>query len=250
MEIRADYPRADFLIHLARAGHLMLSTDADTRITALDDDEPVGFLVARGGLVRLLFVLPQHRRKRVGGHLLNALRKQSSGPLVTVPVGWELAEFFLTCGWTPDEPEEILFRRDLRHLPRLLPIQGYQIRSYAPEDEPEWHRFTRTILPNGVPPPDPEHHLAFLALEGSTAVGTVVTDPHKGMLLWLAVHPQHRRKGVAEALTLLALYGLQAHDHPLALASIRPAFEPALELLRKLGFELHEPRVIFRSEGG
>ena len=61
------------------------------------------------------------------------------------------------------------------------------------------------------------------------------------------VAPEHQGKGVGAALLLISLYGLQAQGLPRALVRVRPENQAALELLRKFGFEMHEPRVIFRS---
>ena len=205
----------------ARAGHLAMCHDEDKRLVALLDDVPVGFLVCRKGQLHTLFVAMAHRRRGVGGALVRALAKVHEGPVVSPPVDWALAEFFITQGWLPEEPKEIFFGRLLDELPPLMPVQGYRVAAA------------------GNP------HMFFAETYAGKA-GIVETDP-EGWVNRLEVAPEHQGKGVGAALLLISLYGLQAQGLPRALVRVRPENQAALELLRKFGFEMHEPRVIFRS---
>ena len=52
----------------------------------------------------------------------------------------------------------------------------------------------------------------------------------------VAVHPDHRRKGIAEALVLALCADLKARDNVCLTLEVRASNEPAKALYEKLGF--------------
>ena len=80
----------------------------------------------------------------------------------------------------------------------------------APEDIPRWMEFTALVI-DGFPRLDGPSHLeqvrqhiqrreALIMRDGSTLIGAAAFSRRAGRIDFLAVHPQYRRYGVAEAL--------------------------------------------------
>ena len=86
-----------------------------------------------------------------------------------------------------------------------------------------------------------ENELSFwlVALEGERVAGYVGSQTVMGEtdMMNVAVHPDYRRKGIAEALILALLEGLKARgSHSLTL-EVRASNAPAIALYQKLGFQ-------------
>ena len=87
-----------------------------------------------------------------------------------------------------------------------------------------------------------DNHLAYwlVALEGDTVAGYIgsQTVMEETDMMNVAVHPDHRRKGIAEALVNALVEALKERgSHSLTL-EVRASNEPAQKLYEKLGFVL------------
>ena len=80
--------------------------------------------------------------------------------------------------------------------------------------------------------------LWFVALEGEKVVGyvgsqTVIDETD---MMNIAVHPDHRRKGIAQALVEALETCLRNRDSKMLLLEVRDSNAPAITLYEKLGF--------------
>ena len=78
----------------------------------------------------------------------------------------------------------------------------------------------------------------LVALEGETLVGYVGSQSVLGEsdMMNIAVHPEHRRKGVAEALVTSLVAELSVRGNHSLMLEVRPSNTPAVTLYEKLGF--------------
>lgn len=78
----------------------------------------------------------------------------------------------------------------------------------------------------------------LVALEGEQVLGYIGSQSVLGQsdMMNVAVHPDHRRKGIAEALILALCQDLQAQGNQCILLEVRASNAPAIALYEKLGF--------------
>ena len=78
----------------------------------------------------------------------------------------------------------------------------------------------------------------LVAVENGEVVGYVGSQSVLGEsdMMNVAVHPDHRRKGVAEALVLALAKDLKERDNVCLTLEVRVSNEPAIALYEKLGF--------------
>jgi ribosomal-protein-alanine N-acetyltransferase len=78
----------------------------------------------------------------------------------------------------------------------------------------------------------------LVAMEGDTLVGYVGSQSVLGEsdMMNIAVHPEHRRKGIAEALVISLVTELTARGNHSLMLEVRPSNTPAITLYEKLGF--------------
>ena len=78
----------------------------------------------------------------------------------------------------------------------------------------------------------------LVAMEGETLVGYVGSQSVLGEsdMMNIAVHPEHRRKGVAEALVNALVAELSARGNYCLSLEVRVSNAPAIALYEKLGF--------------
>ena len=78
----------------------------------------------------------------------------------------------------------------------------------------------------------------LVAMEEDVLVGYVGSQSVLGEsdMMNIAVHPEHRRKGIAEALVTSLVSELSARGNHSLLLEVRPSNEPAIALYEKLGF--------------
>ena len=78
----------------------------------------------------------------------------------------------------------------------------------------------------------------LVAMEGKTLVGYVGSQSVLGEsdMMNIAVHPEHRRKGVAEALVTALVAELSARGNHCLFLEVRVTNAPAIALYEKLGF--------------
>jgi ribosomal protein S18 acetylase RimI-like enzyme len=95
---------------------------------------------------------------------------------------------------------------------RLAKEKMTNIRSYDPTDEEDVVALWREVFPDAPAYNDPhadirsklqvQPELFFVALDEGCLVGTAMAgfDGHRGWVYYVAVHPDHRRKGIGTAL--------------------------------------------------
>ena len=78
----------------------------------------------------------------------------------------------------------------------------------------------------------------LVAIEGGEVAGYIGSQSVLGEsdMMNVAVHPDHRRKGIAEALVLALCADLKARDNVCLTLEVRASNEPAKALYEKLGF--------------
>ena len=78
----------------------------------------------------------------------------------------------------------------------------------------------------------------LVAMEGDTLVGYVGSQSVLGEsdMMNIAVHPEYRRKGIAEALVLALVDGLSGRGNHSLMLEVRVSNDPAIALYEKLGF--------------
>ena len=78
----------------------------------------------------------------------------------------------------------------------------------------------------------------LVAMEGDTLVGYVGSQSVLGEsdMMNIAVRPEHRRKGIAEALVLALVAGLSEKGNHSLMLEVRVSNDPAIALYEKLGF--------------
>lgn len=78
----------------------------------------------------------------------------------------------------------------------------------------------------------------LVAVENGEVVGYIGSQSVLGEsdVMNVAVHPDHRRKGVAEALVLALAKDLKERDNVCLTLEVRVSNEPAIALYEKLGF--------------
>ena len=85
-----------------------------------------------------------------------------------------------------------------------------------------------------------ENKLAFwlVAVEDDQVVGYIGSQPvmDESDMMNVAVHPEHRRKGIAEALIAALSDGLKAQGNVCLTLEVRASNAPAIALYDKLGF--------------
>lgn len=89
------------------------------------------------------------------------------------------------------------------------------------------HSLSHTLVA-GPPPPQPWQVWAYLIY------WVVAEEMH---ILNLAVHPQHRRRGLARRLLTGAMTHARALGAQVAWLEVRPSNDPALSLYRSFGFK-------------
>lgn len=147
----------------------------------------------------------------------------------------------------------------LPHLPPDEPASipsGYTLRSFVSGDEGSWaalQESTGVYGPTDWPAlfrrefgDDVGLHAArmVVATTANDVVGVAAgwlpgrgAAPGQGRIHWVAVHPDHQRRGIGRALVVEALWRLHASDHQSAYLTTGADNLPAIALYRTLGFE-------------
>ncbi len=139
----------------------------------------------------------------------------------------------------------------------------YQIRTYREGDEEEWadcinrafstvrepkHYTARRIRNEWVNTPNFMPGGTFFAIHKGKMVGTFMAwrqvdeGPKRGRLHWLGVVPEHRRRGLAKALTVKVLNYLLSQDLTSIFLVTGYSLEVAMEMYRGFGF-VEAPRL-------
>lgn len=252
-------------------------------VLAFDGPAPAGVCVTafkpgeREAALRFLGVLPEHRRADVAGRLLAQAEKvafrNGYGSLRTAasiasdnkaPV--RLLE---RSGWKPEFGASLRMWRELKHLPEAKPPAGYGIRTYETGDDAAFVRIKNAaFLSENVggrawtvadfekeyldsPYFSPERVL-FAVCNGepvgtTTAWSATYRGREVGLIHWVAVVPEHRKKGLGLVLNVRALHRLKALGYGEATLNTSERLESAVRLYHRLGFEVVVRRAHYRK---
>lgn len=126
------------------------------------------------------------------------------------------------------------------------------IRPYVETDERAVAALWRLVFPDTSPWNHPEtdiqrklavqRDLFLVATVGDDLVGTAMAgyDGHRGWVYYLAVHPEHRRRGIGSALLSRAEQGLASIGCPKLNLQVRDGNEEVIAFYRKLGYQVEE----------
>ncbi len=137
---------------------------------------------------------------------------------------------------------------------------GYRFRQFNAGDEQTWTRIQRAAEPLitvtdelfanqfGSRPEALPSRMVFIETEGGEAIGTTTawwenegrnparqSEPGRGRIHWVAVHPDHQRRGLSKPLVAHALKRL-AQDHESAMLDTSSSRAWALKVYLDLGF--------------
>jgi hypothetical protein len=127
-----------------------------------------------------------------------------------------------------------------------------KVRSYTDEDQPAvvdlWRRVFPDAPSHNVPEMDVgrkmrvQPELFLVALEGSRLVGTAMSgfDGHRGWVYYLAVLPEHRRRGVGRALMRRVEAELATRGCPKINLQVRSTNRQAVSFYRHLGYQVED----------
>ena len=162
----------------------------------------------------------------------------------------------------------IPFYHTIMRCDRILPMEiklpeGYTIRTYQPGDEDAWAALMCSVGEQTSPVDAKaefiQRYLAnetlteriFFAVDREgTVVGTAIAwDDGLRVLHWLAVHPEHQRKGLGKALCQTALRLFRREDNSLPVyLHTQPWSWKAILLYISLGFKLQPTDTIYAYE--
>ena len=129
---------------------------------------------------------------------------------------------------------------------------AHSIRPFAAEDETAIIALWEIVFPNEAPWNDPRDMIArkkrvqpelfFVATDGASVTGTVIAgfDGVRGWIHHLAVHPDHRRKGLASELMRRAEAGLKSLGCAKLNLQVRSTNLGVIEFYRSLGFDVED----------
>jgi ribosomal protein S18 acetylase RimI-like enzyme len=127
-----------------------------------------------------------------------------------------------------------------------------KIRDYHYSDEKDvvtlWHRVFPDAPPHNIPEADIRRKLGIqpelflVALEGSKLVGTAMGgyDGHRGWVYYLAVCPEHRRRGIGRALMQHLELKLTRMGCPKLNLQVRAANSQAQSFYQHLGYRVED----------
>lgn len=259
----------------------MQTVDPNTLVVAIHRETPVGLCAVKipekrtiAGL-RLLGVLPDWRRQGIGrileAHAVTLARRHRCTTIRTEAVldGRNKAGicFFEQLGWTPSlEVAGLRMWRDLLNLPPIdLPV-GYTIRTYQSGDDEAFVRIINGAFPDGwgytnkqfqegyLASPHFQPDRIFFSVYREECVGTATAwaghheGRETGQLHWVAVLPQHQRKGVAKALCVRTLHKLKEIGYRDVVLGTMEILQPAIRLYHRLGFtDLYHHHIIYEK---
>ncbi len=241
---------------VARSGDRIRAVAA---MTTADDMARVGvFCVHR-----------RYRRRGIGTLLLHRVAQIAKGMgsrrLMMTGVDLRKADavgFLDNAGFRLDR-DGVRMEWSARPLPEAIIPQGYELRTYQPGDEVEWANLINEaydttpnktdytagkVLEKWVNTPYFMADGAYLVTHGGGMVGCFMAwrqvdeGPKRGRLHWLAVHPDHRRKGIAKFLTITVIRHLQTKGLTSIFLDTGYNLKAAMKMYRALGF-VETPRL-------
>ena len=252
-------------------------------VLAFDGPAPAGVCVTafkpgeREAALRFLGVLPRRRRSGLGRRLLEEVEK------VAFRNGYEslrtaesiasdnlaAAGLLERAGWKPEFGASLRMWRELKHLPEAKPPAGYRIRTYETGDDAAFVRiknaaflsenaggrawtvadFEKEYLDSPYFSPE---RVLFAVCKGepvgtTTAWSATYRRREVGLIHWVAVVPEHRKKGLGWVLNVRALHRLKALGYGEATLNTSETLESAVRLYHRLGFEVVVRRAHYRK---
>ncbi|MDE3001240.1 MAG: GNAT family N-acetyltransferase [Gemmatimonadota bacterium] len=172
-------------------------------------------------------------------------------------------------GWKPVFGASLKMWRELKDLPDAKPPAGYRVRTYRPGDDTAFVRIKNAAFMSenagGRAWTEADFEKEYLnspyfypervlfAVFGDEPVGTTTawtaTNRGKdvGLIHWVAVVPEHRKKGLGWVLNVRALHKLKALGYGEAILNTSETLEPAVRLYRRLGFEVVLRRAVYEK---
>jgi ribosomal protein S18 acetylase RimI-like enzyme len=126
------------------------------------------------------------------------------------------------------------------------------IRPYTEHDQESVAALWRRVFPDAPPWNHPEtdirrklsvqRELFLVAILGSQLVGTAMAgfDGHRGWVYYVAVSPEHRRKGIGRALMSWVEGDLAKMGCPKLNLQVRASNPNAVSFYKRLGYEVEE----------
>ncbi len=172
-------------------------------------------------------------------------------------------------GWKPVFGASLRMWRELKDLPDADVPAGYRIRTYETGDGTAFVRIKNAAFMSEnaggrawtatdfekeylhSPHFDPKRVL--FAVFGEEPVGTTTawTATYRGrevgLIHWVAVVPEHRKKGLGWLLNVRALHKLKALGYREATLNTSETLESAVRLYRRLGFEVVLRRAVYEK---
>ncbi len=148
----------------------------------------------------------------------------------------------------------IMVREDMKNIPQYPLPDGYRMRLYRPGDKDTWVRLQRVSdsRPNageiferafGADVSALEQRCYFLTAPDGCDVGTITAwyerNYHRrrwGLIHWVAIVPEHRRKGLSKPMMTIAMNRLGALGHRRALLRTETSRIPAIKTYLDFGF--------------
>lgn len=149
-------------------------------------------------------------------------------------------------------------------LPSLAAPAGYDLRCLGPGEEGEWVRLKNDCFPEDrawtlddfeveyARAPCFDLSRIFVAAAAGRLVGTTTAwetdlgEGRVGLIHWVGVHPSHRGRGLARALSALALAELSARGYGEAWLNTSRDRVAAVGLYQSLGFAVHRELYTYR----
>ena len=231
----------------------------------------------RNAVLSFLGVLPEFRRGGVGRRLLMKLEAVAGGngceSLRTgASIGSDNAAatgLLEETGWKPAFGAGLRMWRELADLPEAEPPAGYRIRNYETGDDAAFVRIKNAAFmvenvggrawtvadfeKEYLDSPYFERKRVLFAVCGDEPVGTTTAwsatyrGKEVGLIHWVAVVPEHRKKGLGWVLNVRALHRLKALGYGEATLNTSETLESAVRLYRRLGFEVIVRRAHYRK---
>lgn len=257
--------------------------DAGALALALEAGAPVGLcavgLPAEGDAahLRLIGVSPERRRRGIGraleAHAVSLARRHGFGEVRTgsgVDTRNRAGTAFLEgLGWTPRGGASIRMWRSLEETPPVAVPEGYAIRTYRDGDAGAFVRVRNAAFAGEegggglwtlenfqkeyLASPHFRPERVFFAVYGGAPVGTTTawTAEHEGrevgLIHWVAVAPEHRGRGLGEALNGRALQHLKEMGYQEAVLHTNASLRAAVRLYYRLGFRDVYRRVVYHK---
>ena len=259
---------------------------SDEIVLAFDGATPVGVCMLtltgedRAAVLRFLGVLPEHRREGVGRHLLaNVEVVAGRSGYESLRTGATIASdntaatgLLEQTGWKPAFGAGLRMWRELTNLPEAKTPGGYRVRTYETGDDEAFVRIKNAafMTENGggrawtaadfqkeyLDSPYFKPERVLFAVYNGEPVGTTTAwtamnrGKEVGLIHWVAVVPQHRKKGLGWVLNVRAVHKLKELGYGEAILNTSETLESAVRLYHRLGFEVVLRRAVYEKPLG